>query len=287
MGRYTLARPIVDNKTALRSRFPKAVYKGDVGDLAHMRGSGDHTVYASDRIFGKGHRRGIVYAQDIGGGGELEVPDFARFLLDRVRGGSYPEVKYLISRHPANRRRDGGRYYGLFDRRYSWRTQFSSAHTDYVHISFMPGYEDAHSRLVADFDDYLHGRLGKVAASAPAGYKRWRSAPPLPALPLGRYSQSPLSRLPALAYGPMAPGYGGEGAPQAQRDFVAAILRYAVEHCRTGMVTPGEIARAEFGTGFLSWAHMVTATLAGNRWVNDPVANGRTFGASIGAPASW
>jgi hypothetical protein len=285
---YRLARPIVENRNAFKARFPEASYKGDRGDRSHMKGSGDHTPYSSDRIFGKPMARGIIYAQDLGGGGGLAIPDFARFVLDRVRDGAYPEIKYVITRHSANHRRDGGKYFGLFDRRYSWRTQFSSGHTDYIHVSYMPGFEERGSRLVADFHDHLHGRLGKAAsAPAPGGFKRWRSAPPLPAFPLGRYSQAPLSRLPYIAYPPLAPGYGGPEAAQAQRDIVTAILRYAVETCRTTMVTPGEIDRAELGTGFLSWAHMIVTSHAGNEWRNDPVGNGRTFGAAIGAPASW
>lgn len=287
MVAYRLAKPIVDNRSAFKARFPSAYYVGDVGDKAHMQGSGDHTPWSADVIFGKRMARGVVYAQDLGGGGGLDVAAFARFILDRLRDGAYPEVKYVITRHDSNRGRNGGRYYGLFDRRYNWRTQRSSGHSDYVHCSFMPGYESKGSRLVADYHDMLHGRLvAAVPAAAPSHLKKWRAAPPLPATPLGQYSTVPLNRLPYTAYPPLVPGLGGPG-PQAPRDWVHAILSYAVGECRTGMITPGELERAELGAGAIAWMHMVTTSLAGNPWVNNPAANAKAFGAAIGAPANW
>jgi hypothetical protein len=287
MGTYRLARPIVENRAALRARFPEAKYLGDIGDRSHLRGSGDHPPYSSDVIFGIPMPRGVVMAHDLGGGGRLRVPDFARWLLDRLRAGAYPEVKYVISRHPENRGVEGGRYYGLFDRRFSWRCQHSSGHTDYVHTSYMPRYEDRDSSIVADYHDYLTG-AAVMPASAPAAptLKKWSGAPPLPDTPLGRYSTRPLSRLPYIAYPPIVPGYGGKEAP-AQRDFVAALLAYALKECRTRMITAAEFDRSELGEGAIAWAYMITTTLAGNPWVNDPIANGRALGAAIGAPASW
>lgn len=288
MGRYTLARPISANKATLKTKFPGAAYLGDAGDQAHLRGSGDHTWYSSDVIFGVRMHAGVVYAQDIGGGGELDVAGFGRFLLDAVRAGRYPEVKYVITRHPGNKGREGGRYYGLFDRRYSWRTQRSMGHTTYVHISYMPGYEGRDSLILADYWNTLHG---KAVAAGPVlpdpQFHRWAAAPPLPATPLRKYSTRTLDRLPHLAYPPMVLGFGGPEAPQAQRDFAAALLGYAVDRCKTVMVPAAERERAEFGPGFLDWAHMIVTVKGGNTWINDPARNARALGATLGAPLHW
>lgn len=286
MVSYKLARPVADNKAALKGRFPGARYLGDVGDPAHLRRAGDHTPYSADRIFGMPMRRGIVYAQDIGGGGSLVIAEFARFVLDGVRSGEFPEIKYVISRHEANRHRDGGRYFGLFDRRYSWRIQKSAGHDSHVHISYMPGFEARPSELIASYHDELNGMRAAKAAAAPPVLRRWKDAPPLPATPLRRYSHVPLSKLPQPAYPPMVKGYGGPDSPAAQSDFVAAILDYARRQCRTIMITPEEVRRSEFGPGFLSWARMVSLK-AGNGWINDPIANARGFAAAVGAPAHW
>jgi hypothetical protein len=284
---YQLARPVKDNKTALKAKFPGAVYKGDIGDPSHLSKAGDHTPYSADRIFGQPMRRGFVYAQDLGGGGSLVIAEFARWLLDAVRGNEYPEIKYVITRHPVNRNRDGGRYYGLFDRRYSWRTQFSSGHDSHIHISYMPGFENRDSTLIADYHDELNGLLAKrpVSRQDPV-LRHWKDAPPLVAPSLRRYSHVPLNKLPCIAYPPMVKGYGGPDSPAAQSDFATAIFEYAQKQCRTTMITPEEIKRAEFGSGFLSWARMV-AIKAGNPWINDPISNGKSLGAAIGAPAHW
>jgi hypothetical protein len=284
MVRYRLAQPVADNKTALRSKFPNAPYKGDIGDPAHLSRAGDHTPYSADRIFGLRHQRGVVYAQDVGNGGKLHIVDFTRYVLDQLRAGRYPEVKYIISRHPGNKGAGGGKYYGLFDRRYSWRPQKSSGHDSHVHISYMPGFEDRHSNLVDDYRDVLDGNA--PAVSGPPVLRKWKDAPPLPMTPLRRYSHVPLSRLPCIAYPPMVRGYGGPDSPAAQSDFVAAIMDYARRHCRTIMIPPEEVKRAEFGPGFLGWARMV-ALKAGNGWINDPIANGKAFGAAVGAPLHW
>ena len=214
------------------------------------------------------------------------IAEFARWLLDEVREGSYGEIKYVITRHPANAGRSGGRYYGLFDRRYSWRPQKSSGHDSHIHISYMPGAENTPSTLITDYHDELNGLRAAKAVKAPQPLRRWKQAPPLPATPLRRYSHVPLSKLPQLAYPPMVRGYGGPDSPGAQGDFATAIMDYARRQCRTIMIPLEEVKRAEFGPGFLQWARMVSLK-AGNGWVNDPIANARSFAAAIGAPASW
>lgn len=284
--RYTLARPILDNRLALEKKFPGAAYIGDAGDKAHQLGSGDHTAWSSDVIFGEKMHAGIVYAQDIGGGGALVIPDFFRWLLGGLRAGHYPEVKYVISRHALNKGRDGGRFYGLFDRRYSWRTQKSTGHASYVHISYMPGFEGRDSAILADYWNELHGIKVPPRVKDPQ-FHSWASAPPLPATSLGRYSTRTLDRLPYSAYPPMVPGYGGPEAPQAQRDFVWALMAYAIRRCKTVMISERELERQEFGPGFIDWARMVVTTKGGNSWVNDPARNGRALGATIGAPSRW
>ena len=285
MVAYRLAKPVTDNKAALKSRFPEATYLGDIGDPAHMSKAGDHTPYSADKIFGRPMRRGIVYAQDLGKGGELVIPDFARYILDSLRAGRYPEIKYVISRHEGNR--GSGQYFGMFDRRYSWRCQKSSGHESHVHISYMPGAEDKPSTLVADYRDVLDGHSTlAAAATGQLVLRRWKDAAPLPSTSLGRFSKVPLSKLPYSVYPPMVRGYGGPDGPGAQADFVAAVFDYARRHCRTIMISPEEVKRSEFGPGFIGWARMISLK-AGNGWGNDPAANGRALGAAIGAPAHW
>ena len=54
MAQFSLIRPVTDNARAFRDLFtPGAVYLGDIGDAAHLAGSGDHTPWASDVIFGR------------------------------------------------------------------------------------------------------------------------------------------------------------------------------------------------------------------------------------------
>lgn len=278
-----LARPIIDNKVAFTGGYPGAVYAGDRGDAAHLAGAGDHTWYSKDVIFGRSMRPGYVFAQDLGSGGEFDLARFTRWLLRALRGGAYPEVKYVISRIEANRGVDGGIYYGLFDRRYQWRTQRSTGHTKHLHLSYMPDTENKPSTIVADYHAGIDP-LRRAGLAEPA-WKRWAGAPALPALGLGRYSTRELDRLPYTAYPPMVRGYGGPEQPGAQSDVVRALLAYA-RGLHTRLITPAEIERVEFGSGFIAFAKML-AGKAGNPWGTDPLRNARAFGAAIGAPASW
>jgi hypothetical protein len=152
---YRLALPIQDNRRALVQRFPGARYGGDVGDPAHMTGTGDHTPYGTDVIWGQRNHPGVIYAQDFSGGADFDLVEFTRWLLTRLRLGFYPEVKYVISRLEPNKGVAGGRFYGLFDRRYGWRTQRSTGHTEHVHVSYMPGAASTPSQLVEDFYRHL------------------------------------------------------------------------------------------------------------------------------------
>lgn len=279
---YQLTQPVVDNKAAFKLRYPGAAYDGDVGDLAHMTGTGDHTPHAGDVIFGQAMKPGWIYAQDLGNSA-FDLASFARWFLLRLRGGLYPEVKYVITRHPANKGVAGGVYYGLFDRRYNWRTQLSSGHDKHIHVSYMPGYEATHSRIIEDY------WLGAHPPLAPdPKWKLWARHPQIPAYPLGQYSTRSLLTLPYTAYPALVQGFGGADGPAAQRDFVTALQRYAVIDCRTTMVTHAEQLAGEIGPGTAAWIKMVTTALAGNPWSDtDAGRNSRAFGASIGAPASW
>jgi hypothetical protein len=279
-GPWRLAKPILDNKAAFKRLYPGAAYLGDVGDPAHMKGSGDHTWWSTGSVFGVNPLYGVVYAQDLGGGGGFDLVKFSRWLLDNVRAGRYPEVKYVITRLPGNLGYKGGVYFGLFDRRYSWRTQASSGHTTHIHISYMPGAHNATSTIVADF------KAGRWSNVPDAKYKQWTMAPARPAYPLGAYSRSTFDLLPSVAYPPLAKGYGGADNP-AQRGAVIALQRYAVTDCKTGMIPRSELDAGEIGSGTIAWCRHVSERLAGNPWTTDPVVNARAFGASIGARGSW
>lgn len=282
MVTYQLAQPILDNKAAFRLRYPTATYAGDVGDLAHMAGKGDHTPYSGDSIFGVHMKQGWIYAQDLGNDA-FNLPSFARWFLIRLRAGAYPEVKYVITRHPANQGVAGGVYFGLFDRRYNWRTQRSSGHDHHIHISYMPGYEQSPSRIIEDY------WLGSHPPLAPdPQWKLWPARPPLPEFGLGKYSTRTWATLPYTAYPALVNGFGGPDAPLAQQDFVEALHNYAVKTCRTTMISAAEIIRAEIGPSTLAFVKMLTTQKAGNPWsATDQGRNSRAFGASIGAPAHW
>lgn len=280
MVAYQLAQPILDNRASFAARWPDATYDGDVGDTSHLSGSGDHTPYSSDVIFGKPMARGWIYAQDFGNGA-FDLASFSRWLLLRLRSGAYPEVKYVITRIPANKGVAGGVYFGLFDRRYNWRTQLSSGHDTHIHISYMPGYEHSHSRLMEDY------WLGTRPALAPdPTWKVWAKHPVLPKLPLGAFSTATFDQLPYTVYPPLALGYGGKGAPQAQTDWVWALQMYARGSAKTAILHPAEVAERRIGATTLAFCHMI-ADLAGNPWGTDPARNAKAFGAAIGAPAVW
>lgn len=171
--RYTLVRPIRDNKLAFARLFPRTPYLGDVGDPAHMTGSGDHTPWSSDSIGGKRMLRGYVYAQDFGTSAEFDVRQFSAWLLTSCSANRYPEVKYVISRAPGSAMFRGTPVYGLYDRRYGWRRQTSSGHDHHIHISYMPGFENTVSTIIADYS----AAVKKTPAKKPA-------AKQLPAVPI-------------------------------------------------------------------------------------------------------
>lgn len=153
---FLLVAPIRTNKSAFLSVNPAKSYLGDWGDADHQKGAGDHTAHSSDVVFGRPMRPGYVYAQDFGAAPGFDLAAFTRHVLNGVRAGRYPEVKYVISRIAGNKGRDGGIFYGLFDRRYNWKTQRAIGHTTEVHISYMPGFEYRPSTIVADFYAQLH-----------------------------------------------------------------------------------------------------------------------------------
>lgn len=167
---YSLAKPVQNNKDQFKKYFPKAPYLGDIGDARHLKGSGDHSPWASDVINGKHHQRGIVYAIDLGNGGGFDSTKFATWLLTQVKAGKYPEVKYFLSN------------YKLWDRRYGWRQQKGSDGPGHVHMSFMPGAENTGSQILADYYRYLHPPVGAKppvkTISAPAPAKPKPPAPP-------------------------------------------------------------------------------------------------------------
>lgn len=276
---YTLVRPVLDNRDAFTEHWPTAHYLGDVGDLTHMGGTGDHTPRSSDVIFGQHMHAGWIYAQDLGNGA-FDLASFTRWLLNCLRAGKYGEIKYVISRHPANAGVAGGVYFGLFDRRYNWRTQRATGHDSHVHISYMPGYERAPSTVIEDYWRGLH-----PAPKPDPVFRRWGVAPKLPAYTLGRYSTRTLDRLPYPAWPPVALGYGGPESA-TQQDFVRALHEYAVRDTKTIMISRDERERAEYGRGTVSWCRLVVEK-AGNEWSTDPGRNGRALGASLGAPAGW
>jgi peptidoglycan hydrolase-like protein with peptidoglycan-binding domain len=166
---YTLVRPIRDNKLSFARLFPHTEYLGDIGDPSHMTGSGDHTPWSSDSIGGRKMLRGYVYAQDFGTSVEFDTRRFSAWLLTSCSMGRYAEVKYVISRAPGSQMFKGTPVYGLYDRRYGWRRQESSGHDHHIHISYMPGYENAQSTIIADYYAALHrGSLAVSTTPPPA-----------------------------------------------------------------------------------------------------------------------
>lgn len=284
MVQFTLIRPITDNKRAFNQLFAPsgAAYKGDIGDATHLKGSGDHTPWASDRIFGLRHLRGFVYAQDLGFGGRFKSDDVLSWLDFHLMAGRYREVKYRIGRLT------------LKDRRYNWRKQrgVDDAH---LHLSYMPGSEHAASTLIRDFDAWLDAGKPDLGPSARhlSNFNVLRRADvkngaplPIPGLSLGSYSSRTLNKLPYFAWPPIVPGYGGPENRQ-QRDVMAALHKLAVDTYRTTMIPAAEINRAEVGPGTVSFAHMLVTARAGMPWVNDPGTNGRRLGFALGAPTEW
>jgi hypothetical protein len=165
--KYTLVRPIRDNKLSFARLFPHTPYLGDVGNPQHMTGSGDHTPWSSDSIGGKRMKSGYVYAQDFGTSAEFDIRQFSAWLLTSCSMGRYTEVKYVISRAPGSAMFRGTPVYGLYDRRYGWRRQLSSGHDHHVHISYMPGCETASSTIIADYHAAVHKTIAPPAAAAP------------------------------------------------------------------------------------------------------------------------
>jgi hypothetical protein len=165
---YKLAKPVQNNKDQFKKYFPKAPFLGDIGDAPHLKGSGDHTPWASDVINGKRHQRGTVYAMDLGNGSGFDSVKFSQWLLQQVKAGKYPEVKYFLSN------------YKLWDRRYSWRQQKGSDGPGHVHLSFMPGQENTSSQIMADYYRYLHPPAKPPAKGPPT----LAAAPVRPAPPV-------------------------------------------------------------------------------------------------------
>lgn len=150
---FTLIQPILDNKAAFSQLFPGAYYAGDIGDASHSAGPSEHNAWNHED---NRNTPGYVYAQDFGAGGAFDLPNFARWLLDAVRAGGYPEVKYIISRHPANA---GTNYFGLFDIRYGWTQQASSGHDHHIHVSYGPYTNTTPSTIIADWHRHQNGTL--------------------------------------------------------------------------------------------------------------------------------
>lgn len=142
---WQLSKPIVDNKADFKRLFPGAYYAGDIGDTSHSSRVSDHNPDWNSLP-------SWVRAQDLGDGGGFQLPRFARWLLDSVRAGKYPEIQYIITRHPSN----SGSYFGLFDRRYGWTRQTASGHDHHLHISYRKGYERRSSTIVADWYNHLN-----------------------------------------------------------------------------------------------------------------------------------
>lgn len=143
---YVLTQPVLDAKTQFKKNFPKAPFLGDIGNPAHLKGSGDHTPWASDKINGMKHRPGYVYAADLGNGTGFDTKKFSAWLLAQVKAGKYPELKYFISN------------YELYDRRYGWKKQKGTDGPGHVHMSFMPGHEKTKSTIVSDYFHHLQGK---------------------------------------------------------------------------------------------------------------------------------
>jgi hypothetical protein len=182
--RYTLVQPVKDNKAYLGNLFPKTPYLGDVGDTSHLSGgSGDHTPWSSDKINGVAMKRGWIYAQDLGNSAAFDLRRFSAWLLTSCAAGKYREVKYVICRVPGSGLFHGAPVYGLYDRRYSWRRQTSSGHDHHIHISYMPGFENARSTIVADYHAAITRTVPKAAPypiRAETFFKGQRIGSPVP-----------------------------------------------------------------------------------------------------------
>jgi hypothetical protein len=287
---FTLIRPILDNKRAFKDLFIPAgtslvsVY-GDIGDAAHLKGSGDHTPWASDVIFGLRHLPGFVYAQDLHFQGRFNSDDVLPWLNFQLGRGKYPEVKYRIGRLV------------LRDRRYNWRKQ-KGRDDKHLHLSYMPGFERSPSTLIRDLDAWMRaGKPGLDAMSTnnvaqPSEILRRANIQnggplPIPAgITVGAYSARPLREIPYYAWAPLSHGYGGPESAQ-QAGFVDGLHKLAVDVYRTGMIPVGERQRSEVGSGTIGFAHMIVTAKAGMRWTNDPGVNGSRLGFALGAPLNW
>jgi len=157
MVAFKLAKPVQNTQDQFKKYFPKAPFLGTIGDARHLKGSGDHTPWASDRIGGKSHQKGTVYAADLGNGPGFSTKQFQTWLLTQLKAGKYPEVKYMISNYQLN------------DRRYGWKNQRGSDGPGHVHLSFMPGHENTTSTILQDYHNYLTKPkpVQKVAPKAP------------------------------------------------------------------------------------------------------------------------
>jgi peptidoglycan hydrolase-like protein with peptidoglycan-binding domain len=155
MTAYALVQPIKDNKAAFLALFKGTPYLGDIGDTSHKQGSGDHTPWSSDVIDNKHMKRGWVYAQDFGRSPAFDLRRFAPWLLSNLAAGRYREIKYIICRVGSAGRFRGVPVYGMYDRRYDWKRQASSGHDHHIHISYMPEFEGAHSRIITDYKNAI------------------------------------------------------------------------------------------------------------------------------------
>lgn len=175
---WALIKPIKHNSAAFSKHFPKAGLNGNIGDRRHQNdpNTGDHTSTNKFCFGGACNLHGWIYAQDFGNGKKgsgFDCNRFTRWLLDELRAhpDRYNEVKYIISTIPENKKVDDGRYYGLFHRRDGWRPteKHRTDHADHVHISFMPGYEQSKSTIMADYVAYLDGGVNKPVAAPVSG----------------------------------------------------------------------------------------------------------------------
>lgn len=160
---WQLVQPIIDNRHDFGVYFPDATYLGDIGDASHFEGRlQDHTPLSTDSYEGVSPQKGWIYAQDLGGGSNFDVSQFSRWLIDRLKEGKYPHVKYVITRQPSNKPEDGetGPYYGCFSRQYDWEPHDASGHDFYIHISYMMtvngvNYESENSTIIKDYVEWL------------------------------------------------------------------------------------------------------------------------------------
>lgn len=169
-------QPILDNRADFAKYFPNGEYDGDLGDRAHQQADPpqDHTPRSGSAYDGHPAKRDWIYAQDFGTAKNdgFNLPLFASWLLDEVRAGKYPEVKYIVTRSKANQGRDGGKYYGLFMRESGWKRIPAAAdndpndsHRTHIHISYMMttgsiDMEHIHSSIIADYAAWLKAHPG-------------------------------------------------------------------------------------------------------------------------------